>query len=257
MMKTFKNATDATTVPVREAERILRGVINREYIGQRIESGDFRGERRGGEWQIDSSDLEALRRMIVEKDYSSVRRLSVDAGYIDFDSITISGRILDMGGGGEAIASRAFFGRTVSLDKSVRELNESGIFSDKVCGDCQRMPFADSVFDGAAAFFTFMYMPLKMRSNSFFEAKRVLRRGGTLIVCEARVASSFFAPMTLLEVRAKIKAGGETFNASYGAVLAREGQSMKAFRNLASECGFREKSAFSMKNSFIIAFTKR
>jgi len=252
-----KNATNATTVPAKEAERILRGVISREYIAQRIEGGDFRGERRGGEWRIDSSDLETLRRMIVEKNYSSVRRLAVDAGYIDFDSLMMGGRILDMGGGGEAIASRAFGRETLSLDKSVRELNESGVFSDKVCGDCQRMPFTDSAFDGAAAFFTFMYMPLKMRTNSILEAKRVLRRGGTLVICEARVASSFFAPMTLLEVRAKIKAGGETFNASYGAVLAREGQSMKAFRVLASYCGFREKSAISMKNSFIIAFTKR
>lgn len=91
-----------------------------------------------------------------------------------------------------------------------------------LCGDAQTLPFADGSFDAIAAFEVIYYLPNLLAFLR--ESRRVLARGGSLILCWSNPDWATFVPglhsghyPTLSEMSGLLAAAGFTSIACYGA----------------------------------------
>jgi ubiquinone/menaquinone biosynthesis C-methylase UbiE len=94
--------------------------------------------------------------------------------------------ILDIGGGGEGVISKAFPKRTViAIDSQMTELMEANSTAIKIEMDATDMKFAADNFKYATAFFSFMYMSAAKRKAAIQEIHRVLQKNGQLVIWDS------------------------------------------------------------------------
>ena len=93
----------------------------------------------------------------------------------------LSGKILDIGGGGEGIIGRLYREQVTAIDNRQEELEESPEGYEKVLMDATNLQYADSSFDHVTSFFTLMFMCAEEQRRTIKEAARVLRSGGQSI----------------------------------------------------------------------------
>jgi len=79
-------------------------------------------------------------------------------------------RILDLGGGGEGVIGQLRGQQVVAVDIRKEELDEAPSGPVKVVADASALPFPDSSFDAATAFFFLMYVSATDRPAVLREA---------------------------------------------------------------------------------------
>ncbi len=92
----------------------------------------------------------------------------------------LSGRILDIGGGGEGVIGRVYGPQVTAIDISPEELAEAPEGFEKIVMDAGDLGFPDQSFDHVTAFYSFLFIPKERHPRVISEIARVLRPGGEL-----------------------------------------------------------------------------
>ncbi|MHA2249897.1 MAG: class I SAM-dependent methyltransferase [Candidatus Kariarchaeaceae archaeon] len=106
---------------------------------------------------------------------------------ISLESLNTIGKILDIGGGGEATISQLEGDRVIAIDLRVEELEEiknkiPSLNSLMLVMDAKELKFIDSSFEVATCFFTLMYIEQMDHKTVLKEIFRVLKPGGKLFI---------------------------------------------------------------------------
>ena len=125
----------------------------------------------------------------------------------------LSGRILDIGGGGEGVIGRVYGAQVTAIDISPEELAEAPEGFEKLVMDAGDMTFPDASFDHVTAFYSFLFIPKARHAQVISEIAHVLRLCGELHVWDCEVASAYPEPFT---VELDIDANGEPIHTTYG-----------------------------------------
>lgn len=110
---------------------------------------------------------------------------------------TLSGSILDVGGGGEGIIGRIYQEQVVAIDNSQEELDEAPGGFQKLLMDATDLQFEDKTFDHVTFFFSLMYMRTAEQKRAIREAARVLKAGGMLHIWDCEIPSAYPEPFCI------------------------------------------------------------
>ena len=163
----------------------------------------------------------------------------------------ISGRILDIGGGGEGIVGRVYGPQVVAIDNRQEELDEAPDGPEKVLMDAGKLAFGDGSFDNVTAFYFFLYLEAGLRMDVLREAFRVLKPKGQLYIWDAAIGT---ADPVLVEL--DIDANGTSVHTAYGAVKDEAEQDADSYIRLAESVGFKTTGAESKNGQFRLCFKK-
>lgn len=176
---------------------------------------------------------------------------------IDLSSVQLSGRILDIGGGGEGIIGRLFEDKVISIDTRKDELEEARCNTIKIEMDASELKFIDNTFDYVYSFYTFMYMKKDTWTKVFSEALRVLKQGGEMHIRDVYIpqkplgAQDYFSvPMTI-----KLNATDEV-KTIYGIWWEGRELDMNTLKCLAEEAGFSVMEQENIQDSFFLRLVK-
>lgn len=175
------------------------------------------------------------------------------AQHIDLQEIP-DGKVLDLGGGGEGVISRAAGARVIAIDKYLSEVNEARGKSPEagwMLADATALPYDAHSFDLATAFFSCMYMSTEVKEKVFREANRILKTGGEFWIWDARIQpkSKNFA------IRLQVKLPDQQkINTMYG-VRGKE-QSASLIGQMLQANGFTTEVISTQKHWFMIKATK-
>ena len=171
--------------------------------------------------------------------------------HIDLSTTTFTGKVLDIGGGGEGIIARIGGNNVLAIDSRASELAESPDVGWKVVMDASQLNFIDDYFDNVTFFYSLMYMDLQTAVQALAETYRVLKSGATLWIWDAVIPQEKTADIFLAHLSVKLSAT-ETVNTSYGAGWYKS-QSVDIVKQLCRQAGFvccegnSECEAFSLK----------
>lgn len=166
---------------------------------------------------------------------------------------TLSGRILDVGGGGEGVIGRVYGRAVVSIDNRQEELDEAPDTCEKRLMDAAALEFPDGSFDHVTFFYSLMYMDRATRKEAISEAARVLRPGGSLHIWDAEIRSAWPEPF-LAELDVHIP--GAHIHTTYGVAgpdMAQDGDTLSA---LCRGCGLSPAERAGGGGHFYLAFAK-
>jgi len=108
---------------------------------------------------------------------------------VTVDDFKTSGRVLDIGGGGEGIIGILKGEQIVAIDLRARELKHAPDGPLKIVMDARDMQFLDETFGTATAFFSLMYLKSPPDYQKVFhEVYRVLKPGGRFFIWDASVS---------------------------------------------------------------------
>ena len=172
--------------------------------------------------------------------------------HIIFDQF-LNGRVIDIGGGGEAVIGQVGGGRVVALDKHPSEIREARGKAPAVSwlvADAMNIPCESGCFGQGTAFFSCMYMGDDAIEKVFKEARRVIKRGGALWVWDVpmHLSQKEYGIRIQVEFRDKRKV-----NTMYG-VKAKE-QSTRSISKLLQGAGFATEVVDDQKHWFLIRAT--
>jgi SAM-dependent methyltransferase len=165
-----------------------------------------------------------------------------------------SGRVLDVGGGGEGVVAQAGGARVVAIDRLVSEIYEArGKAADAawLVADATGLPCKSGCFDNATAFFSCMYMPENVKQGVFAETRRVLKEGGEFWLWDVPMASRSKVHVIRLGVELQ---DGRIINTAYG-VRAKD-QAAGSLCALLEGAGFEAEILTGRKHWFLIRARK-
>lgn len=165
----------------------------------------------------------------------------------------LGGRILDVGGGGEGIISRAYGRAVLSIDNRREELDEAPDLCEKRLMDAAALEFSDGSFDHVTFFYSLMYMDRDTKEKAVSQAARVLRPGGSLHIWDAEIQTAWPEPF-LAEL--DIQVGGARVHTTYGVAgedMAQDGETLAA---LCRACGLSPAERREDGGHFYLAFVK-
>lgn len=140
-------------------------------------------------------------------------RISAAKGNLIRIKRELSGRILDIGGGGEGVIGRVYGPQVTAIDISPEELAEAPEGFEKLVMDACSMRYSDAWFDHVTAFYSFLFIAKGQHARAIAEIARVLRPGGELHIWDCEVASAYPEPFT---VELDIDANGQPIHTTYG-----------------------------------------
>ena len=160
------------------------------------------------------------------------------------------GRLIDIGGGGEGVISKAGGGEVIAIDKYMSEILEAREKTPErewMVADGTEMPYTMACFDNATAFFSCMYMSDEVKGNVFKETHRVLKKGGEFWIWDVNMA----AINKVFAIRLQVEAPRiSTIKTIYG-VKAKD-QSVNSICGLLREVGFEAEIITNQKHWFLI-----
>lgn len=145
----------------------------------------------------------------------------------------LTGKILDIGGGGEAVIGRLYGGQVTAIDNRQEELDEAPEVCQKQRMDATKLTFSDGTFDHVTAFYTLMYMTAEEQKQAIREAARVLKPGGALHIWDCDIVSAYPEPFC---VDLEIRLPEERICTTYG-IGKLDAQSMASIRQMCLEAG--------------------
>jgi len=165
--------------------------------------------------------------------------------------------ILDLGGGGEGVIGRLRGRQVTAVDLRQDELDGIAAGPIKVVADARALPFPDSSFDAATAFFFLMYVAAADRKIVLKEAHRVLRPGGTLHVWDVRIPASGGRPHKLFVVPVRAELPDRTIRTAYGVPWKGREMSGDRIAQTAREVGFTVTEIAQEGETFRLVLTRR
>ena len=164
---------------VSEISEIFHQKITENEIKKYFEAGKIKGIKIENEWHADQEAIDYFIKNVILKE----RTYNVGLHTIDLSNIKLTGRILDIGGGGQAIISQYKGEQVVAIDSNRNELEDAPDSKGlKVIMDAKKLQFLDNTFDTVTVFFTLMYIPVEDFTIIFEEIHRVLKNGGNLVI---------------------------------------------------------------------------
>jgi ubiquinone/menaquinone biosynthesis C-methylase UbiE len=165
-------------------------------------------------------------------------------------------RILDLGGGGEGVIGQLRGQQVVAVDIRKEELDEAPAGPVKVVADARALPFPDSSFDAATAFFFLMYVSATDRAAVLREAHRVLRPRGTLRIWDATIPASGPQARRTFAVPVRADLPDRTVRTLYGVQWEGHEMSSDAIAQAAKEAGFSLARAEQAGGSFFLTLVR-
>lgn len=164
----------------------------------------------------------------------------------------LTGRILDIGGGGEAIIGRCYGKQVIAIDNRQEELDEAPGVCQKQLMDATALSFPTGSFEHVTAFYTLMYMTAEEQKQAIQEAARVLKPGGTLHIWDCDIASAYPEPFC---VELEILLPEERICTTYG-VGKLDSQSMASIGQMCVEAGLLCETEYIAAEGFLLRCTK-
>lgn len=164
-----------------------------------------------------------------------------------------SGRILDIGGGGEGVIGRIFGSLVTAIDNRLDELQEAPDDPSKLVMGASNLAFSDGSFDCITAFFSFMFIEKSQHLAVFHEARRVLRPGGRFLMWDAAIDRADDEPF-LTDVNVRINDG--LLHVTYGVQKEDARQNADGFIRLAAESGFHSTIVENIGGHFHLGLVK-
>ncbi len=180
----------------------------------------------------------------------------VEKQKIDLTGVKLTGRILDIGGGGEGIIGLLKGERVVAIDRRASELKEapSGDYL-KVIMDAKDLQFLDEAFDTVTAFFTLMYVPLENHQKIVQEIHRVLKKGGEFVVWDFPIPKRYAPEKEFYGLYLEVKIGDINISTGYATKWDKE-QDQEYYTNLGASNGFNVVEKYPIDGMFYIRFKK-
>jgi ubiquinone/menaquinone biosynthesis C-methylase UbiE len=174
--------------------------------------------------------------------------------YIDLTNLSLTGRVLDVGGGGEGIISRRVGSSVVAIDLRAEELAETPDIGVKIIMDACDLKFIDGYFDAVTCFYSLMYMSAEQIERFAKEAYRVMKQGTCLYIWDAVIPPEMNGKTFITEVKVKINPA-EEISTGYGIGGAKE-QTAELIQSLFENAGFKYKTGSGSSQAFEAAFIK-
>lgn len=232
------------------SEKFLKKKTEEEII-KFFEDGKIIGKKLENEWY---ADKEAINNFI--KVYQNEKYFTVGPFEIDLTQIKMEGRILDIGGGGEAIISQLKGEQVVAIDPNKKELESSPDNKAlSIIMDAKDLQFLEDTFDTVSAFFTMMYIPINDHKKVFQEIYRVLKLNGEFFLWDIVIPKRHEEKKELYVVMLKVKVNGNIIDTGYGTKWEKE-QNAEYFIKLGSEVGFEVLEQKLEPNLFRLKFRK-
>ena len=135
----------------------------------------------------------------------------------DLSELRLSGRVLDIGAGGEGVISRVVGDTIVAIDKRKDELEETADIGLKIVMDACDLQFLDHSFDHVTCFYALMYMKMADVEKALREAKRVLKKDGCLWIWDAEMPDISESEYDIFVAQIEVKLrDGEHIRTGYG-----------------------------------------
>lgn len=185
------------------------------------------------------------------------RMYSLDIQSIDLTSFKQSGRVLDIGGGGEGIIGQLLGEKVVAIDPREDELEEAAEGPLKIIMDARELKFLDKSFDGATSFFTLMYIEKRHHERVFEEIYRVLKDGGKFFIWDVIIPDYDRGTKDIFLVPLEIKLIDNKVTTTYGVSWDKAGQDVHYFAKLAENTGFQVERIKEIGETFCIELKKK
>jgi SAM-dependent methyltransferase len=166
------------------------------------------------------------------------------------------GYILDVGGGGEGIIGLLKGRQVVSIDPSLRELEEAAGGPLKIVMDARDLRFPDRSFENACAFFTFMFIDPAEHGRVLAEVFRVLKPGGVLRLWDFALPSRGQAEEEVAAFRLTVRLPERTVETGYGTRWGNVELSLKHYTEASIRAGFEVLSSEQSGETFVLILKK-
>jgi len=175
---------------------------------------------------------------------------------IDLTDVELKGRILDIGGGGEAIIGLLKGELVVAIDRRKAEL-ENAPSGDhlNIIMDAKDLQFLDESFDTVTAFFTLMYVPLENHLKIIQEIHRVLKKGGEFVIWDFPIPKRATQDKDFYGLYLEVKIRESEISTGYGTKWDKE-QDLEYFVDLGTSNGFSVVEKYPINGIFYIRFKK-
>ncbi|MFX1254398.1 MAG: class I SAM-dependent methyltransferase [Promethearchaeota archaeon] len=164
-----------------------------------------------------------------------------------------SGRVLDIGGGGEGVIAQIGAERVTAIDKRESEIKDAQSKAPTAnwhVADARDLSFEDESFNNATAFFSLMYMRPTVKKEVLLEVFRLLPPGGELWIWDANISSKgFFVIMLTIQLP-----NGKKIRTGYGSKDCP--QSTELISELLQKTGFEVSEVESSKLWFFLKAKK-
>jgi len=180
----------------------------------------------------------------------------IETQNIDLTDVELSGRILDIGGGGEAIIGLLKGERVVAIDRREAELKDapSGDYL-KIIMDAKDLQFLDGTFDTATAFFTLMYISLSDHRKIFQEIYRVIKKGGEFVIWDFKIPKRESSDKEFYGLYLEVKIAEKEISTGYATKWDKE-QDLEYYLKLGTSIGFKSVEKKIMNEIFYLRFQK-
>jgi SAM-dependent methyltransferase len=209
------------------------------------------GKKIDDEWYGNAECLEEIEEILFRE-----KAIMIDLLEMDLSTVELTGRILDVGGGGEGIIGQLKGANVVAIDRRASELEEAaeGDYL-KVIMDATDLKFLDNYFDTVTAFFCLMYVPPSDRKQIFREIYRVLKKGGEFIIWDLIIPEKKNNNQDFYGIDLSINLGKTKIPTGYAIRWNRE-QNFDTYSKLGEGLGFKIREYKTEKNTFYIRFIK-
>ena len=164
----------------------------------------------------------------------------------------LTGKILDIGGGGEAVIGRLYGHQVIAIDNRQEELGEAPDVCQKRLMDATALTFPEGTFDHVTVFYTLMYMTAEEQREAIREAVRVLKPGGELYIWDCDIDSAYPEPFC---VDLEIQLPDTKISTTYG-IGKLDTQNMASIRKMCLEAGLSCEAEHRVAEGFSLRFIK-
>ncbi len=159
--------------------------------------------------------------------------------FIELEPKKNTGKILDIGGGGEAIIAQLYDKGVVSIDLSEEELKEAPDNEAlKIIMDARDMDFLADQFEMVTSFFSLMYIDNEDLEKVFAEVKRVLKPNRSFLIWDLNIPPRQETTEEIYAVKLEIEFNNQTVETGYGVRWQDKKQNMDNFIKLAQDNNF-------------------
>jgi ubiquinone/menaquinone biosynthesis C-methylase UbiE len=180
----------------------------------------------------------------------------LDQQEIALNKLKSSGRILDLGGGGEGVIGLLNGKQVIAIDPSQKELEETAEGPLKIVMDARELQFLDESFEMVTSFFTLMYIQPAEHKKVLEEVYRVLSPGGRFFLWDLTLPERTDQKEDILVVILKITLPEREIETGYGTKWPEKIIDINHYLGLAQEVGFGVKDQVSRGATFFLELRK-